>query len=120
MKALLIQGILACLLTVSGTYDQLYTYVVFASWLFYAMSSGAVIVLRRKFPDLPRPYRTWGYPGVPLLFILFAAVITVYTIIEDPGSSGIGTVIILVGIPAYFYWKKKAPAAAGDGPRHEQ
>jgi len=107
VKSLLIQGILACLLTLSGTYDQLYTYVVFASWLFYAMSSGAVIVLRKKLPDMARPYRTWGYPVVPALFILFAAVITVYTIMEDPGSAGIGAGIILAGIPVYFFWKKK-------------
>jgi APA family basic amino acid/polyamine antiporter len=105
--ALVIQGILACLLTLSGTYDRLYTYVVFASWVFYAMSCGAVIILRKKAPDLPRPYKAWGYPLVPLAFILSAFVLVAYTIAEDPVASGIGGGIILAGVPVYLYWKRK-------------
>ena len=107
LAALVIQGILACLLTLSGTYDQLFTYVVFASWVFYAMSCGAVIILRKTAPELPRPYKTWGYPVVPLVFIHFALILVTYTIAEDPVASGIGAGIILLGIPAYFYWRTK-------------
>jgi len=105
LLALVIQAVLACLFTLTGTYDQLYTYVVFASWLFYAMSCGAVLILRRTAPELPRPYKTWGYPVVPLLFILFAMALVGYTIIEDPLSAGIGLGIIVAGAPAYLYWK---------------
>ncbi len=104
--ALVIQGIWACLLTLSGTYDQLYTYVVFGSWLFYAMSCGAVIILRQKAPQMHRPYKTWGYPVTPIIFILFAAWLVINTIIEDTWDAAIGAGIILAGLPAYFYWKK--------------
>jgi len=106
LTALIVQGVLACILTASGTYDQLYTYVVFASWLFYAMSCGAVIILRRKAPQMARPYKTWGYPVVPVIFILFALWLMINTIIEAPRDAAIGVGIILLGLPIYFYWKK--------------
>jgi APA family basic amino acid/polyamine antiporter len=105
--ALIVQGVLTCILTLSGTYDQLYTYVVFASWLFYAMSCGAVIILRRKAPQMARPYKTWGYPVVPVVFILFAVWLMANTIIEAPRDAAIGAGIIALGLPFYFYWKSK-------------
>jgi APA family basic amino acid/polyamine antiporter len=105
LTALAVQCVLACLLTLSGTYDRLYTYVVFASWLFYAMSSLGVIVLRKREPHVHRPYRTWGYPVVPLLFVLFAIGLTVYTVIEDPVSALIGGGIILLGVPVFYFWR---------------
>jgi APA family basic amino acid/polyamine antiporter len=108
LTALIVQGVWASILTASGTYEQLYTYVVFASWLFYAMSCGAVIILRRKAPQMARPYKTWGYPVVPVVFILFALWLMVNTIIEEPRDAAIGAVIILLGLPIYFYWKKKS------------
>ena len=107
MVALIVQGVWACILTASGRYDQLYTYVVFVSWLFYAMSCGAVIVLRHKAPNMPRPYKTWGYPVVPVIFILFAIWLMLNTIIEAPRDAAIGVGIMLSGLPIYFYWKKK-------------
>jgi APA family basic amino acid/polyamine antiporter len=107
MVALIVQGVWACMLTASGSYDQLYTYVVFVSWLFYAMSCGAVIVLRRKAPNMPRPYKTWGYPVVPAIFILFAICLMINTIVEAPRDAAIGAGIMLSGLPVYFYWKKK-------------
>lgn len=107
MTALLVQGGWACLLTLSGTYDQLFTYVVFVSWLFYAMSCGAVLILRRQAPQMPRPYKTWGYPVVPIIFILFAIWLMINTIIEAPRDAAIGVGIMLLGLPIYFYWKKK-------------
>jgi APA family basic amino acid/polyamine antiporter len=105
LVALIIQGGWACTLTLSGTYDQLYTYVVFASWLFYAMSCGAVIILRRKAPQMARPYKTWGYPVVPVVFILFAVWLMANTIIEAPRDAAIGAGIIALGLPLYYYWR---------------
>ena len=107
MVALIVQGVWACILTASGRSDQLYTYVVFVSWLFYAMSCGAVIVLRHKAPNMPRPYKTWGYPVVPVIFILFAIWLMLNTIVEAPRDAAIGVGIMLSGLPIYFYWKKK-------------
>jgi len=107
LVALIVQGVWACILTASGSYDQLYTYVVFVSWLFYAMSCGAVIVLRRKAPHMPRPYKTWGYPLVPIIFILFAIWLVINTIMEAPRDAAIGAGIMLSGLPIYFYWQRK-------------
>ncbi len=106
LPSLIVQAILASLLILSGTYDQLITYVVFASFLFYGMSAGAVLLLRKRSPETVRSYKTWGYPATPIIFILFALTLTAYTIIEDPRDSLIGAAIVLLGVPAYFYWKK--------------
>jgi APA family basic amino acid/polyamine antiporter len=95
------------LLALSGTYDQLFTYVIFASWIFYGMATASVIVLRIKRPDLARPYRTPGYPWVPALFVLAAAAITLSTLIDKPRESLSGLALILAGLPFYFYWKRK-------------
>ncbi|UCH10547.1 MAG: amino acid permease [Fidelibacterota bacterium] len=108
--SLLVQGVWSSFLVFSGTFDQLITYVVFASWIFYAMSCAGVIILRRKQPQLPRPYKTWGYPWVPLAFIVFAALLVLNTIISDPRDALIGLGLILTGLPAYLYWKGKAVA----------
>jgi APA family basic amino acid/polyamine antiporter len=91
-------------------YDQLATYVVFAEFVFYALSAGAVIRLRRAAPQLPRPYRTWGYPITPLVFIVFAVWLVVNTIIETPKDSAIGAGLILLGLPGYFYWRRAGAA----------
>jgi APA family basic amino acid/polyamine antiporter len=106
--ALIIQGVWGCVLALTGSYDQLYTYVVFASWLFYAMSCGAVIILRRSSPQMQRPYKAWGYPVTPIIFILFSIWLVANTIIEAPRDAAIGAGIILTGLPVYFYWKKKS------------
>jgi len=105
--ALIVQGIWGCVLAMTGSYDQLFTYVVFASWVFYAMSCGAVIILRRSSPQMQRPYKTWGYPVTPIVFILFSIWLVANTIIEAPRDAAIGAGIILIGLPVYFYWKKK-------------
>ena len=106
--ALLTQGVIASALTAFGTYDQLFTYVVFAQFVFYALSAGAVIRLRRTAPQLARPYRTWGYPVTPVVFIAFAVWLVYNTIVETPKDSAIGAGIILLGLPGYWYWKKGA------------
>lgn len=105
--ALVIQGVWACVLTLTGTYDQLITYVVFASFVFYGMAAAAVVVLRKRKPNMERPYKTWGYPATPILFVLFAIWLVANTIIEDPRDAAIGAGIILAGWPAYLYWKGK-------------
>ena len=105
-NALIIQCVWACLLTFTGTFNQLITYIIFASWIFYGMSAGAVIILRNKKPDMERPYKTPVYPLIPIIFILFAIFLTINTIMEAPRDAAIGAGIILAGLPMYYYWKK--------------
>jgi APA family basic amino acid/polyamine antiporter len=107
---LIAQGAWAAALTFTGTYEQLYTYVVFALFLFHALTGAAVIVLRRTRPDAPRPYRTWGYPAVPLLFVLAAAALLVNTLVEKPLESLLGLILVALGIPAYLWWRRKGRA----------
>lgn len=99
----------AAILVLSGRYEQLYTLVIFASWILYAMTAASVIVLRRKQPGLSRPYRVLGYPLVPTAFVLVAIVLLGSTFVESPRESLLGLVLILVGIPFYFYWKRRIP-----------
>src|SRR5437899_671403 len=106
MVALATQAVIASILNDFGTYDQLFTYVVFAQFLFYALSASAVIRLRQKAPHVARPYRTWGYPVTPIVFIAFAVWLVYNTIVETPKDSAIGAVLILLGLPGYWYWKK--------------
>lgn len=107
IPSLIGQGIWASILVLTGTYEQLFTYVIFASWIFYAMSCAGVILLRRRQPDRDRPYRIWGYPFTPIVFILFAAVIVVVSVVENPRDSAVGLGLILAGLPAYGYWRKR-------------
>jgi APA family basic amino acid/polyamine antiporter len=97
----------SAILVLSGRYDQLYTYVIFASWILYAMATASVITLRRKRPDLPRAYRTVGYPVVPVLFVATAILLEVFTLKDSPRESIGGIVLILLGLPFYFYWKRQ-------------
>ncbi len=99
----------AALLVLSGSYDQLFTYVIFASWLLYGMTTAAVIVLRKKRPDLPRPYLTLGYPVVPVLFVASALCLVISTLFDSPRESLLGLALILVGLPFYFHWRKARP-----------
>ena len=105
-NALIIQCVWACILTFTGTFNQLITYIIFASWIFYGMSAGAVIILRKKKPDMDRPYKTPAYPWIPIIFIFFAIFLTINTIMEAPRDAAIGSGIILAGLPLYYYWKK--------------
>lgn len=105
-NSLLVQAGISIALTITGQYDRLYTYVVFAQFLAYALMCGAVIRLRRRRPDLPRPYRAWGYPVTPLLFIGFSVWLVYNTIREDPLDSAVGAGLILVGLPVYWYFRR--------------
>jgi APA family basic amino acid/polyamine antiporter len=107
IPSLIGQGLWACVFVLTGTFDQLFTYVIFASWIFFALSAGAVIVLRKKSPKLFRPYKTWGYPFTPWIFILFAIYLVVNTLIQDPRDALVGLAIILLGLPAYRYWSRQ-------------
>jgi APA family basic amino acid/polyamine antiporter len=105
--AILATGAWASVLALSGTFEQLATYVVFGQWIFFALTVGAVFILRRTKPDLPRPYRTWGYPVTPIIFILAAAYICVNALVTQPANAFAGLGIIALGVPAYLVWKKR-------------
>jgi len=113
LYSILFQGIWASVLVFSGTFYQLITYVVFTSWIFYAMSCGAVIVLRKKRPNMERPYKTWGYPYVPIIFILFAVFIVGSTLINDTRDSLIGIGLVLIGLPVYYLRVKSFKGETG-------
>jgi APA family basic amino acid/polyamine antiporter len=108
VRSLWAQSLWAIVLTVSGTYDQLFTYVVFAALLFHVATGAAVFVLRRTRPDAPRPYRVWGYPVVPILFILSSLLLVANTLSERPRESVLGLVLVALGVPAYLYWRRRA------------
>jgi APA family basic amino acid/polyamine antiporter len=96
------------LLVLSGKYDDLFNLVIFASWILYGMTAAAVLVLRRKRPDLHRPYRTLGYPAIPVLFVIAAFVLVLQTAFNRPRESAIGIALICIGIPFYLHWRKRA------------
>lgn len=95
----------SCLLVLSGRYDQLYTYVIFASAILYGMATASVIVLRRRRPDMSRPYCTLGYPFVPIAFVLGIVCLIISTLRSSPRESIMGLLLISLGLPFYFYWK---------------
>jgi APA family basic amino acid/polyamine antiporter len=102
----------AGVLAATGTFEQLLTYVVFVGWIFYALGAAAVIALRFRLPDAPRPFRVPGYPWTPAVFVLAAAAIVLNQIVEQPGQSALGIGIVLLGAPAYLIWKKRDGARA--------
>jgi basic amino acid/polyamine antiporter, APA family len=116
-NALWIHGIYTSLLVLSGSFDMLTDMLIFVSWLFYGLSAAGVFVLRKKMPDAPRPYRTWGYPYVPAIFVLFTAFFLVMTLWYDislyaAGKSAIinsilGLLLTLLGVPLYWYFKNQ-------------
>ena len=106
-KAFLIQAIWASILVLSGSFDQLTDMLVFASFIFYGATALGVFILRYKMPDAPRPYKAWGYPVVPGLFILFCVFLVVITLIGKPREALLGLGLMLTGVPFYFYWRKK-------------
>ena len=106
--ALVVQGAWAILLVAAGTYQQLFTYVIFAAFMFYALGAFAVVVLRRKRPDAPRPYRVWGYPYVPMAFVLGTAWFLANTLREEPREAGLGALTLAAGLPVYWFWRRQA------------
>jgi APA family basic amino acid/polyamine antiporter len=112
-KALLMQGLWSSLLTFSGTYDQLFTYVIFAGWIFYALGGVGIFILRQKFPRAQRSYHVPGYPVVPALFIIIATWFVINTLIEQTADSLVGMLLVLAGWPFYSYWKRQVQASVG-------
>jgi basic amino acid/polyamine antiporter, APA family len=105
--ALLWQGIWSSVLVLSGNFDQLTDMLIFAVFIFYGATSLGVIILRRKMPDAERPYKVWGYPVVPVLYILFCIYLCINTIITRPREAAIGSALILAGIPLYLLMRRK-------------
>ena len=104
-------GLWSIVLSLSGTFEQLFTYVVFGQWIFFGLTVAAVIILRLKRPDLPRPYKTWGYPVTPVVFILAALYIAASALINQFWNAMAGLGIIVLGLPFYFIWKRRAKAS---------
>jgi APA family basic amino acid/polyamine antiporter len=102
------QGIWAAVLTMSGRYDQLYTYVIFGMVLSYTLTVIGLFVLRWKRPDVPRPYRCSGYPWLPAIYVLVGVTWTLNTIIQRPTEAFGSAAIVLIGVPGYLYWKHKS------------
>jgi APA family basic amino acid/polyamine antiporter len=102
--ALVLQGIWACVLALSGSFDALTDYVIFGSWIFYGLVTASVFLFRRRMPDAERPYRAWGYPVVPVLFLLVTAWLLINTMLTAPKQAFIGLGLILLGLPVYYYW----------------
>ncbi len=105
--SLIVQGVWAAVLTLSGSFDQLTDMAIFAFWLFYALVAGAVFVFRWREPNAHRPYKTWGYPIVPALFILTSIYLIATTIYNYPARSIAGLLLIAAGLPIYFYFARK-------------
>ena len=105
--AILAQGLWSAVLILSGTYESLIDYALFGIWVFYGLMIAAVIVLRRTRPDLPRPYRMWGYPVTPLAFLAITLWFLINMLITRPGASFASLSLMLTGVPAYFLWHRR-------------
>ena len=105
-RALIFQGILASIMALTGTFEELTNLFIFAGWIFYGLAVVALFRLRRTEPDLPRPYRCWGYPWVPGIFVAGALALTVSLWLDRPGRSSIGLLLIIAGLPFYRWWSR--------------
>ena len=106
-NSLLWQGIWASVLVLSGTFDQLTDMIIFSVFIFYGATALGVFILRHRIPDVHRPYKVWGYPVVPAVFILFCVGLFFNTIITRPREAAIGLILIFSGIPVYLFLKRK-------------
>lgn len=116
--SLLAQGIWSVVLALLGTYESLLGYVVFVLFVFHAATGVALFRLRRVRPSAPRPYRTWGYPWVPLLFVLTSLSFVINALVTNPRDSFIGVAIVALGAPAYWWWHRSAPRVITSLPAH--
>ena len=108
-RSLWAQSLWAVVLTLSGSYSQLYTYSVLVTLLFHVLAGAAVFVLRRSRPAAPRPYRVWGYPLVPIAFLAAMAVLLINTVVERPVESLLGLGLVALGLPAYVWLRRSNP-----------
>jgi APA family basic amino acid/polyamine antiporter len=111
--ALIVLGSIATLLTLTGTFEELYSLFVFAVWIFLALNAIALLRLRRKEPELARPYRVWGYPWTPVIFLVAAVALTVNLWIVRPVRSSAGLLVILSGVPLFYRWRSRAKRLNG-------
>jgi APA family basic amino acid/polyamine antiporter len=102
--------------TYGNVYTQLLEYIISADLVFYVLMVGAVFILRRKMPDAPRPYRTWGYPVVPIIYLTIAGILILDLAYLAPGTSGIGYILVLTGVPVYLAWRKRAAMGIPSSP----
>jgi basic amino acid/polyamine antiporter, APA family len=102
-----VQGIWASILALSGSFDTLTDYVIFGSWIFYALATSSVFVFRKKFPDAERPYRAFGFPIVPIVFLVVAGWLLINTMISTPTQAFAGIFLILLGLPVYYYLTRR-------------
>jgi APA family basic amino acid/polyamine antiporter len=109
--AIVVTTVWSIVLTLSGSYEQLFTYVTFASLLFGVLGGLAIFRLRSIRPHAPRPYRTWGYPWIPLVFVLGSALLVFNTLVERPVESVAGLGLVALGLPAYWYWRRASGGA---------
>jgi amino acid transporter len=109
-RALIFQGVLASLMALTGTFEELTNLFIFAGWIFYGLAVVALFRMRRTEPDLPRPYRCWGYPWVPGIFVAGALALTVNIWIDRPVRCSIGLLLMLAGLPFYRLWNRRSPA----------
>jgi APA family basic amino acid/polyamine antiporter len=107
-QALVLHGVVAGLLTLTGTYGNLLDLTAFSSLLFNVLTVVGLFVLRQRQPDLPRPYRAWGYPVLPALYVLVSSFFLVYIPVANPTYAGLGLGLTILGVPAYLYWKNTA------------
>ncbi len=99
------------LLLLGGSYRQFFSLAIFSEWLFYMVATSTVFIFRRREPDAPRPYRVWGYPAVPVLFVLAAAVLLYYTFTDNLRNSALGCLVILAGVPVFWAFARKRSVA---------
>ena len=112
--AIIVQAILSIiLLLLGGNFRQLFSLAIFAEWLFYMIASSTVFVLRRRERESPRPYKVWGYPLVPALFVATSAVLLYYTFTDNLRNSGLGSLVILAGIPVFYYFSRHRSRSMG-------
>jgi basic amino acid/polyamine antiporter, APA family len=107
-RAILAQSAWASVLALSGSYDTLTDSVIFASWLFYGLVTASLFVFRRTMPDTPRPYRAWGYPVVPLIFVFVTAALLINTFVASPREALRGVALLAAGLPLYWYWARRS------------
>ena len=104
--SIILQTVWACALALVGSFERLFSYVIFIDWLFYGMGGVAVLVLRWRRPNLERPYRVWGYPWVPILFSLGAFLVVLNTVVYSFKDAFWGLVVVATGLPAFWHWSR--------------
>jgi basic amino acid/polyamine antiporter, APA family len=113
-RALIFQGVLASLMALTGTFEELTNLFIFSTWIFYGLAVVSLLRMRQTEPNTTRPYRCWGYPWVPGIFVAGALALTINIWIQRPGRSSIGFLLILAGLPFYKWWQKRATARPSD------